>query len=120
MGLETRILLQKGLERGVRRTELARRLGVDRRTLRRWIETGRLDGALAAGASSSRRDPVERTLDPRAEFIQESLERRPRLSAQRLCEEVRATGCPGGCGRVRDCAREVRPRPEAGASTAGP
>jgi transposase-like protein len=40
---ETRVLLRHYLEQGVGKTELARRLGVSRRTVYHWIETAQLD-----------------------------------------------------------------------------
>jgi excisionase family DNA binding protein len=46
-GGETRALLRHYLEQGVSKTELAKRLGVSRRTVYHWIETGQLERAFA-------------------------------------------------------------------------
>ncbi len=45
-GRETRVLLRHYLEQGVPKAELARRLGVSRRTIYHWIANGDLDREL--------------------------------------------------------------------------
>ena len=42
-GREQRVLLRHYLERGLSKAEVARELGVSRRTVYHWIETGQLD-----------------------------------------------------------------------------
>ena len=49
-------------------------------------------------------------LDPYKGIIRERLEEFPRLSAQRLFEEMQAAGYGGSYGRVRDYVRTVRVR----------
>ncbi len=110
-GWGTRMLLKECLAQGVSKTELSRRFGVSRRTIYEWIETGQLDRDLSAGATRySRRAPVTHKLDPYKGIIRERLEEFPRLSAQRLFEEVQASGYGGSYGRVRDYVRTVRVR----------
>lgn len=110
-GWETRMLLRHYLEAGVSKSELARRLGVSRRTIHRWVESGQLDLDLSSGAARySPRPRVAHKLDPYKELIEVRLEEYPKLSAQRLFDEVRAAGYEGGYSRVRDYVREVRPR----------
>ncbi len=107
----TRMLLKECLERGVSKTESSRRFGVSRRTMHEWIETGQLDRDLSAGETRySPRAAVRHKLDPYTGIIRERLEEFPRLSAQRLLEEVQAAGYGGGYSRVRDYVRAVRPR----------
>ena len=111
-GMETRMLLRHGLEAGESKTELARRFGVSRRTIHHWIETDRLDRDVEAGAARyAERARVAHKLDPYKGIIDERLSAYPKLSAQRLFEEVRSAGYAGGYGRVRDYVREARPRP---------
>ena len=110
-GWETRMLLRHYLEQGVTKAALSRRLGVSRRTIHSWIESGQLERDLSSGeAGYSPRARVAHKLDPYKELIEARLGEFPRLSAQRLFVEVRATGYEGGYSRVRDYVREVRPR----------
>ena len=110
-GWETRMLLRHYLEQGVTKAALSRRLGVSRRTIHSWIESGQLERDLSSGeADYSPRARVAHKLDPYKELIEARLGEFPRLSAQRLFVEVRATGYEGGYSRVRDYVREVRPR----------
>lgn len=111
---ETRVLLRHYLEQGVGKSELARRFGVSRRTVYNWIEGGQLDRDLDAQAVRyGPRPAVPRKLDPYCGIIAARLEMFPLLSAQRLFEELRAAGYPGGYSQVRDYVRQVRPRPPA-------
>ena len=70
-----------------------------------------MDRDLAAGAAGAapRRRRAQK-LDPYKGIIDARLEEFPRLSAQRLFDEVRAAGYPGGYSRVRDYVGQVRPR----------
>ena len=111
---ETRMLLRHYLDQGVSKAELSRRFGVSRRTIHEWVVTGQLDRDLSSGGSRySPRPPVPHKLDPYRGIIDTRLEEFPGLSAQRLFDEIRAAGYPGGYSRVRDYVRAVRPRPEA-------
>ena len=110
-GWETRMLLKHYLEQGVSKAELSRRFGISRRTIHGWIESGQLDRDLASGRTQySPRPRVIHKLDPYKAIIDARLEEFPRLSAQRLFEEVRVAGYPGGYSRVRDYVSLVRPR----------
>ena len=110
-GWETRMLLKYDLERGVSKAELSRRFGVSRRTIHEWVETGQLDRDLSSGGSRyAPRPPAPHKLDPYTGIIDARLEEYPGLSAQRLFDEVRAAGYPGGYSRVRDEVRAGRPR----------
>ena len=51
---ETRVLARHYLEEGVSRAEVARRLGIGRRTLYNWIAGGLLEGRLGACAPESK------------------------------------------------------------------
>lgn len=107
---ETRVLLRHYLEQGVSKTELAKRFGISRRTVYHWIETGQLDRDLDGQAARYRpRPPVATRLDPYKGIIQARLEAFPLLSAQRLFEEVRAAGYPGGYTQLKEHVRQVRP-----------
>ncbi|MDE0000682.1 MAG: helix-turn-helix domain-containing protein [Rhodospirillaceae bacterium] len=83
------------LDQGVSKAELSRRFGVSRRTIYSWIESGQLDRDLSKGESSyTPRPRVVHKLDPYKGIIHERPEQFPKLSAQRLFDEVRAAGWP--------------------------
>ena len=104
------MLLRHCLEDGESKAELARRFGVSRRTIHHWIESGQLDRDAEAGAARyAERPRVAHKLDPYKGIIDARLSAYPKLSAQRLFEEVRSAGYAGGYGRVRDYVREARP-----------
>ncbi len=108
---ETRMLLKHCLDQGFTKAELSRRFGVDRRTIHNWVRSGQLDRDLAAGEVRYRpRPPVARKLDPYRGIIESRLEAHPKLSAQRLFDEIRKAGYDGGYSQVRDHVRSVRPR----------
>ena len=110
-GWETRMLLKHCLDQGMSKAELSRRFGVSRRTIHHWVATGQLDRDLAAGATlPAARKRRSHKLDPYKPMIDARLEAFPKLSAQRLFDEVRSAGYPGGYGRVRDYVSLVRPR----------
>ena len=89
--METKMLLKHYLEQGVSKAELARRFQLSRRTIHYWIESGQLDRELQAGAGGYvRRSPVAHKLDPYKGIVEARLEVYPKLTAQRLYEEVRA------------------------------
>ena len=103
--------LKHYLDQGVSKAELSRRFGVSERTIYYWIAKGQLDRDLVAGgARYASRPPTQQKLDPYKALIDLRLEEFPRLSAQRLFDEVREAGYAGGYGRVRDYVHEVRPR----------
>jgi transposase len=108
---ETRVLLRHYLEQGVGKAELARRFGVSRRTVYHWIETEQLDRDLDDEVVSYKpRPPIVRKLDPYRGIIQERLQAYPRLTAERIFEEIRAAGYAGGYTQIKEYVREIRPR----------
>jgi len=70
-----------------------------------------LDRELKADAGGyARRAPIEQKLDPFKGIVGARLEVYPKLTAQRLYEEVRTAGYPGSYGSVRVYVHQVRPR----------
>jgi len=113
-GREQRVLLRHYLEQGLSKTEVARTLGVSRRTLYHWIHGGQLDRDLDNAPVRYRSRPaVARKIDGYREMIQIRLAEYPRLTATRLFDEVRAAGYAGGYTQVKDYVREARPGPPA-------
>ena len=81
------------------------------RTIHYWIAKGQLDRDLVAGGTRyASRPRANHKLDPYKAIINTRLEEFPRLSAQRLFDEVREAGYTGAYGRVRDYVHGVRPR----------
>jgi transposase len=109
-GRVQRVLLRHYLEQGLSKTEVARMLGVSRRTVYHWIESGQLDRELdEAPAQYSARPPVARKVDPYLEVINARLAEYPKLTATRLWAEIRANGYSGGYTQVKEYVRQVRP-----------
>ena len=75
---------------------------------------------LAAGVTRRESRRRNHKLDPYKALIDDRLREFPRLSARQLFDEVRATGYPGGYGRVGDYVRMVRPRDPSSRATGRP
>ena len=109
---EIRVLLRHLLDQGLSKAAIARQVGVNRRTINRWLVEGQLDRDVETGQVPP---PVRRSrptkLDPFKAIIQARLERYPELTAVRLFEELKATGYTGGISQLRDYVAQVRPRP---------
>lgn len=111
-GQETRMLLRHYLEQGVSKRALARKLGVSRETIHRWIREGELDRDLDEGpVRYGPRREVATKLDPYKAIIHARLVAYPELSGVRLLEEIRAAGYPGGYTQLKEYVAKVRPRP---------
>lgn len=112
-GREQRVLLRHYLEQGVPKAALARQLGVSRRTIYHWLETGQLDRELDNEAVCyGPRGPMPTKLDPYRGIIDERLGEFEELTAVRLFDEVQAAGYSGGYTQVKEYVRRVRPKPE--------
>jgi transposase len=106
------VLLRHYLEQGLTKAEIARTLGVGRRTIYHWIETGQLERELDnAPVRYGPRAPVAHKIDPYREIVLARLAAYPRLSAARLHDEIRAAGYQGSYTQVKEYVRRVRPRP---------
>jgi transposase len=112
IGWETRVLLKHYLDQGVSQTALARKLGISRRTIHRWIESGELDRDLDVEAVRyTPRPPKPTKLDPYKPLIRARLAEFPELSAVRIFDEIKAAGYPGGLSQLKLFVRQIRPRP---------
>ena len=111
-GREQRVLLRHYLERGLTKAEVARELGVSRRTVYNWIATGQLDRELDdLPVRYSPRPPVARKLDSFRGIVEARLNEFPRLTATRLLDEIHAAGYAGGYTQLKEYVRQVRPTP---------
>ena len=111
-GTEKHVLLRHYLDQGMSKAAMARDLGVDRRTIYRWIEAGELDRDRDdAPVFYGPRAPKSTKLGPYTGIIEARLKSYPRLTAVRLLEEIRAAGYRGGYTQLKEHVRKVRPRP---------
>jgi transposase-like protein len=95
-GRETRMLLRHYLEQGTSKSALARKFGVHRDTIHRWIRAGDLDRDLdGEPVRYGPRRPVPTKLDAFKPIIEARLAAYPQLSAVRLLEEIRTAGYSG-------------------------
>jgi len=97
------------LDSGLSQTAIATRLGVDRRTVHRWIASGVTEAVPDAPRTRAGR-PTK--LAPYEPIIRERLATYPELSAVRLLAECRAAGFPGSYTQLKQFVQQVRPRPE--------
>lgn len=102
-------MLRAYLADGWSQSDIARWLGVNRRTVYRWIQSGCLDRELdEEQIRYGPREVVRRKIDPYRGIIQTRLGECPKLSAVRLLEECRAAGYDGGYTQVKEFVRELR------------
>lgn len=108
---EIRVLLAHYLEQGLSKAAIARQLGMNRRTINRWIAAGQLDREVDTGQVPR---PVRKKhpskLDPFKPILEERLRRYPELSAARLFEEIRLAGYTGGITQLKLFVQQVRPK----------
>lgn len=110
-GWDTLVLLKHLLDEGLTKTDIAKRLGVSRRVVHHWIQTGQLERDLESAAPRRMR-PRATKLDPYHAIIHDRLTTYPELSATRLFAEVQSAGYTGGVTQVREYVARVRPKPE--------
>lgn len=112
-GVRERMLLRHLVEvEGRSQSAAARELGINRKTLQRWIADGLLDTELdVIKTRYGPRPPVPTKLEVVKPLIAARLAEFPRLTAQRLLVECRAAGYTGGYTRLCDYVRTLRPPP---------
>src|SRR5690349_20157910 len=88
---------------GLTVSAIARQVGVDRKTVRKYIERGLEPPAYGP------RQPRPRRLEPFEAYLRERVAPYPGLTATRLLREIRERGYVGGYTAVSDFLREVRP-----------
>jgi transposase len=86
---------------------IARRVGIDRKTVRKYIERGLEPPAYGP------RKPRPRRLEPFEAYLCQRVVAYPGLTGSRLLREIREQGYDGGYSAVTDFLREARPRPTA-------
>ncbi|MEW2915418.1 IS21 family transposase [Leisingera sp. JC11] len=102
-GLREIVLIHDLKKQGLSISAIARKVGCDRKTVRKHLERG-----LEAPAYGPRA-PRDRIIEPFERYLQERVQAFPDLSGARLLREIRELGYEGGYTMVTDFLREVRP-----------
>ncbi len=90
-------------QQGLSISAIATRLGMDRKTIRKYIK----DGIQAPRYGP--RAPRRCVVDPFVAYITERVRSFPELSIERMLREIRSMGYKGGRSALGDLVREVRP-----------
>src|SRR6056297_191274 len=106
-GLREIVLIHDLKKQGLSITAIARKVGCDRKTVRKYLELG-----LEAPVYGPR-PPGARAIEPYERYLQERVQAFPDLSGARLMREIREMGYEGGYTAVTDFLREVRPTRQA-------
>lgn len=109
-GWERLVLLRHLLDEGLKKTDIAARLGVSRGLIYHWLRTGQVDRELDDLPTHRTRVTAPSKLAPYEAIIDARLATYPELSAVRLFTEVRAAGYGGGMSQLQAYVRRVRPR----------
>ncbi|WP_030538492.1 IS21 family transposase [Sphingobium sp. DC-2] len=88
---------------GLKVAAIARQVGIDRKTVRKYIARG------IEVPTYGPRQPRDRLLDPWMDYLRARLDAYPGLSARRLLREICERGYTGGYSTVRDTVRALRP-----------
>jgi len=102
-GLREIVLIHDLKKQGLSVSAIARKVGCDRKTVRKY-----LDGGLEAPVYGPRQ-PRARVIEPYEDYLQERIRAFPDLSGARLLREIRKLGYDGGYTAVTDFLRKVRP-----------
>jgi transposase len=90
---------------GLSVSAIARRTGLDRKTIRKYIAKGLEPPAYTP------RPPRQTLVGPYEPYLRERLQAFPELSGRRLLRDIRALGYKGGYTVLKDFLRTVRPKP---------
>ncbi len=89
---------------GMSVTAIARRTGLDRKTVRKYLQRG-----IEPPAYAPRRVSLPSKVAPFARYLSDRVANFPELTASRLLREIRELGYDGGYTAVKDFLRGVRP-----------
>lgn len=106
-GLREIVLIHDLKKQGLSISAIARKVGSDRKTVRKYLDRG-----LEAPVYGPRQ-PRARVIEPYERYLQERVQAFPDLSGARLLREIRELGYDGGYTAVTDFLREVRPARQA-------
>src|SRR6056297_638780 len=101
------VLIHDLKKQGLSISAIARKVGSDRKTVRKYLDRG-----LEAPVYGPRQ-PRARVIEPYERYLQERVQAFPDLSGARLLREIRELGYEGAYTAVTDFLREVRPARQA-------
>lgn len=101
------VMIQNLKSEGLSVSQIAARTGLDRKTVRKYLDRG-----LEAPVYGPRA-PRERVIAPYEAYLRERITNFPDLSGKRLFREIKAQGYKGGYTAVTDFLREARPSKQA-------
>src|SRR6201987_4535687 len=90
---------------GLKVAAIARQLGIDRKTVRKYISRG------LEPPTYGPRPRRQKSTDPFLSYLRQRLAAFPGLTAVRLWREMRERGYPGGYTAVKRAGRDIRPEP---------
>jgi len=99
------VLIHDLRRQGLSLSAIARRTGLNRKTVRKYLDRGLEIPAYGPRA------PRPRLLEPYEVYLAEKIETCPGLSGRRLFREIKALGYEGGYTTVTDYLRKIRPEP---------
>ena len=102
--LEAVVMILDLHRQGLTVSDIARQSGLDRKTVRRYIERG------LEPPTYGPRKPRRTVLDPFTTYLRERVAAYPSLTGARLRRELKELGYSGGYTAVTDFLRDVRPR----------
>ena len=102
--MEELFVIHQLREQGESITTIAKRTGLDRKTVRKYLRRG------LERPKYGPRAPRPRVIDPYRDYLRERLSQHPKLSAMRLLREIRELGYSGGRTAVTDFVATIRPR----------
>ena len=95
-------------QQGVSIAEIARQIGKDRKTVRKYLRQG------VQAPSYGPRAPRPQLLDPYRDYLRERVSAYPTIRGTRLLREIKDLGYPGGYTQLTAYLREIRPPSESG------
>ncbi len=100
---EELIVFNHYLQEGLSKSAIARKLGINRRTIHRYLKGGKTEPRYGPR-------PIRPSLlDPYRDYLRGRLEVYPELSAVRLLVEITAMGYKGKYSTLKDHVRSLRP-----------
>ena len=108
VGLGELVVILELHRQGLSVSAIARRHGLDRKTVRKYLERGLEPPAYGP------RPPRAAKVTPFADYLRGRLAAYPELTGSRLMREIRDLGYSGGYTAVKDYLREIRPVPSRG------
>ena len=102
------VMIQDLHRQGLSVSAIARELGIDRKTVRKYLARG------LEPPTYGPRQPRPRRIDPYVGYLRERVMAYPGLSGRRLLREIRERGYRGGYTAVADALRDLRPAAEVG------